>query len=49
MVAGQQGHVGEGALEEDGKGDGVGSEEGGEGCCDDGEEGEDRDDEVAFP
>lgn len=49
VVACQQGHVGQGALEVYGEGDGVGGEEGGEGRCYHGEEGEYGDDEVAAP
>lgn len=49
MIAGSEGHVGEAALEMDGEGDGVCGEQWGEGCCDDAEEAEDGDDEVAFP
>lgn len=49
VVSCQQRHVSEGALEVDGERDGVGGEQGRQGSCDDREEGEDDDEEVALP
>lgn len=49
VVARQQGHVGEVALEFEGEGQGVGGEQRGEGRGDDGEEREDEEDDIALP
>lgn len=48
VVAGQQGDVGEGALEVEGEGEGVGGEQRGESRGDNGEDAEDRADDVAL-
>ena len=48
VVAGQQGDVGEGALEVEGEGEGVGREQRGESRGDDGEDAEDCADDVAL-
>ena len=49
VITGQQGHLSEIAVEYEGEGQGIRSEQRAERGCDDGDDGEDDEDAVAFP